>query len=219
MNTFTAGLLFAVISTPSVQADAVITPDLAALGRDQAGWEVPAQRPFLVAVDATDGNTAVQANPVALAYVAGLEMADGVREFAVRGRAGDQSSFVRVIFHGVDGDEYEVVYFRSFNFGQENPLKRRHAVQYIAHPDWPWHRLRRERTDQFEKPVRPEPKPDEWFQARVVIENGRIRAYVNNAPEASLDVVWLSARRTGKVGVWFSGYGDIANLRITPKRN
>ena len=195
---------------------ATVTPDLAALGRGGAGWEVPASNPFAPAKDAPGGDTAVQANPVALAYVAGLELADGVIEFDVRGRAGDQSSFVGVVFHGVDGETHDGVYFRSFNFGHENPEKRRHAVQYIAHPDWPWFRLRKERTDEFEKGVTPEPKSTGWFHARVVLAGGRVRVFVNDAVEPSLDVPKLNDRRSGRVGVWFSGFGDIANLRITP---
>lgn len=157
------------------------------------------------------------ASPVALAYVAGLEMGEGAIEFDARGRAGDQASFVGVVFHGRDGVTYEAVYFRSFNFGHENPEKRRHAVQYIAHPEWPWTRLRKERTDEFERPVHPEPKPADWFHARVVIAGGRVRVFVNDAAEPSLDVPRLGALSRGKVGVWFSGYGEIANLKIVPQ--
>lgn len=195
---------------------ATVTPDLTALGCGGAGWEVPAPKPFSVAKDTQGREAGVQANPVAVAYVSGLELAEGVIEFDVRGRAGEQSSFVGVVFHGVDGDIYDSVYFRSFNFGHENPEKRRHAVQYVAHPDWPWFRLRKERTDEFEKGVTPEPKPNEWFHARVVLAGGRVRVFVNDAAEPSLDVAKLNDRRRGKVGLWFSGYGDIANLRITP---
>jgi hypothetical protein len=43
-----------------------------------------------------------------------------------------------------------------------------------------------------------------------------VRVFVNDAAEPSLDVPKLNDRRSGRVGVWFSGFGDIANLRITP---
>ena len=216
----TAGMkrLSGLLCVLAVQAAATThTPDLTALGKGGAGWEVMPAEPFALAADAQGAQKAVQSNPVALAYVAGLEMAEGSIEFDVRGRPGDQASFVGVAFHGIDGTTHDAVYFRTFNFGHADPVKRRHAVQYIAHPDWPWFRLRKERTDEFEKAVTPEPKPAEWFHARVTVGGGRVRAYVNGSAEPSLDVPKLNDRRTGKVGVWFSGYGDIANLKITPK--
>lgn len=205
--------LIVVVCSPAADP---VRPDLAALAKDQVGWEVAEVPAFMAANDKAGAPRAIQSNPSVVAFVRGVEMAEGTIEFELRGRPGDGSSFVGVVFHGIDGTTYDGVYFRSFNFGHENPVKRRHAVQYIAQPDWPWFRLRRERTDEFEKAVTPEPKPDEWFRARVVISGGRVRAYVNDAVEPSLDVPKLSPRHTGKVGLMISGYGDIANLKITP---
>lgn len=198
-------------------AAAIHTPDLAALGRGGAGWEIAARPAFEPVRDPAPHQAAVQNNPVSIAYVAGLELAEGEIEFDARGRVGDGSSFVGVAFHGVDGATFEAVYFRSFNFGHSDPVKRRHAVQYIAHPDWPWFRLRRERTDEFEKAVTPEPAPADWFHVRVVLGAGRVKVFVNGATEPSLDVPRLSERAAGKVGVWMGGYGDIANLKITTR--
>jgi len=215
MKTDLSLLLCGIVALGASAADPV-TPDLAALAKDQAGWEVAAVPAFVAANDKAGAPQAVQSNASVVAFVRGVEMAEGTIEFELRGRPGDGSSFVGVVFHGVDGTTYDGVYFRSFNFGHENPVKRRHGVQYIAHPDWPWFRLRRERTDEFEKAVSPEPKPGEWFRARVVVGGGRVRAYVNDAAEPSLDVPKLNQRHTGKVGLMISGYGDIANLRIAP---
>ncbi|MBA4137192.1 MAG: hypothetical protein C0518_07740 [Opitutus sp.] len=193
-----------------------IAPDLTTLGRTNAGWELP-RFPSLGQSANSDRPNSITAGATTGAYVAGVELAEGTIEFEARGRAADGSSFVGVMFHGVDGTTYDGVYFRSFNFGHDNPVKRDHAVQYIAMPEWPWHRLRRERPEEFENPVTPTPKPDEWFRARVVVEEGRVRVFVNDATEPSLEVERLSTRGRGKVGLWVTGFGDIANLKITPK--
>lgn len=214
MKSAAALLLAAFVSIPASAAS--LEPDLARLVTDGAGWEIVQRPGFSAQQDEAGRPGAVQSSPTAIAYVRDVTLGDGTIEFTLRGRAGDGSSFVGVVFHGVDGTTYDGVYFRSFNFGHANPEKRRHAVQYIAHPDWPWFKLRRERTDEFEKGITPEPAPDAWFTARVVIADGRVRAYVGDATEPSLDVPKLNDRRTGKVGIWISGYGDIAKLKITP---
>lgn len=209
-------VLVACLLLPCASAADSLTPDLAALGAGNAGWETPAFRALGRAANAERANS-VTASPTAGAYVAGLDFAEGTIEFEARGRASDGSSFVGVMFHGVDGETYDGVYFRSFNFGHADPVKRAHAVQYIAMPEWPWYRLRRERPEQFEQPVTPTPQPHEWFRARVVLEGGRVRVFVNDAVAPSLDVERLSTRGRGKVGVWFTGFGDIANLKLTPR--
>lgn len=209
--------LLVVAGVVSVSPAATHEADVARLGVDGAGWEVVERPGFAPQRDADGKTVAVQSNPSVVAYVRDVTFGEGTIEFTLRGRAGDGSSFVGVVFHGVDGTTYDGVYFRAFNFGHENPVKRRHAVQYIAHPDWPWFRLRKERTDEFEKGITPEPKPDEWFRARVVVSGGRVRAYVNDATEPSLDVPKLNDRTSGKVGIMISGYGDIAALKITPR--
>jgi hypothetical protein len=217
MSRLLAGLFLLLLGTcPLLAADAV-TPDLAALGAGGPGWERPSF-PSFGRINAPDRPNSVAVVPTVGAYVAGLDLAEGTIEFEARGRAADGTSFVGVIFHGVDGVTYDGVYFRAFNFGHANPVKRGHAVQYIAMPEWPWHRLRRERPEEFEHPVRPEPKPEEWFRARVVVAGGRVRVFVNDAPEPSLEVPQLSARGRGRVGVWVTGFGEIANLKITPSR-
>jgi hypothetical protein len=150
------------------------------------------------------------------AFVAAVDFADGVIEVELKGDARSQSSFVGVVFGGLDGETYESVYFRTFNFGSSDTVKRSHAVQYIAHPDWPWERLRQERSGQFEKPVSPEPDSADWFKARVEVAGDAVRVFVNESKIPSLQVKRLTARRSGKVGLWFNGVGSFRNLKISP---
>lgn len=148
------------------------------------------------------------------AFVDGLSFSDGTIEVELKGDARPQQSFIGVVFGGVDGKTYESVYFRPFNFGVADPVRRSHAVQYIAHPDWPWKRLRDERNGVFEKAVTPEPKPAEWFKARVIISGDTVRVFVNKSKSPSLAVKRLTEKSSGKVGLWFNGIAAFRNFRI-----
>lgn len=183
------------------------------------GWE-----PFNGAMfsSLSDGDkTGVSSQPAAGAadrgaFLSGLEFSEGVIEVDLKGANRPQGSFLGVVFHGVDGKTYDAVYFRPFNFGQSDPVKRRHAVQYMSHPQWPWARLRAERPDHYESRADPEPAPDEWFHAPIELKAGRVRVFVNGSTEPCLDVERLSQSAQGKVGVWFNGTASFANLQIEP---
>lgn len=150
------------------------------------------------------------------AFVKNLSFTTGTIEVDIRGDARPQQSFAGVVFGGVNRETYESIYFRSFNFGSADEERRSHAVQYIAHPDWPWNRLRAERTGQFEKAVTPEPRPDEWFHARIQVTDDTVRVFVNDSDRPSLQVKRLADRRSGKVGLWFNGIASFRNFTVTP---
>lgn len=167
-----------------------------------------------------DGAPAVEFNRPGqnVVWLDGLDFKEGVIEFDVKGRsAPPQSSFVGVAFHLADATNYEAVYFRPFNFRPAEPDRKAHAVQYISEPAWPWEKLRKEKTGQFEKPLEPTPDGDTWFHARIVVTNREVRVFVNGHAQPSLEVHELSDRTDGSVGLWANGYGLIANLAITPK--
>ncbi|MDH5196987.1 MAG: hypothetical protein OEY20_07025, partial [Gemmatimonadota bacterium] len=151
------------------------------------------------------------------ARLEGVEFDQGVIEFAVRGKNVPQRSFVGVAFHGVDDETYDAVYFRPFNFMSGDSTRRSHGVQYVAHPTFTWQKLRTEHPGEYEQPVDPAPDPDGWFHARVVVEDGTVSVFVNEATAPSLVVGQLSDRAGGWVGLWVgSGSGgDFADLRIT----
>lgn len=149
------------------------------------------------------------------AYLTGVDFAEGTIEVSLKGGAQPGSSFLGVVFHGVDGKTYDSVYFRPFNFGHRDPVRRGHAVQYMSHPDWPWDKLRKERPEAFENPAAPEPNPADWFKAKVAVNGGRVRVFVNGASEPCLDVKKMSEVNTGKVGLWFNGTAAFRDLKIT----
>ena len=149
------------------------------------------------------------------AFIKDLEFTNGTIDVDLRGDARPQQSFVGVVFHGVDGQTYESVYFRTFNFGSSDSNRRAHAVQYISHPEWPWERLRSERSGQFEKSVSPEPESADWFHARIEVLNDTVRVFVDGSDRSCLHVKRLTERRSGKVGVWFNGIAAFRNFRVS----
>lgn len=165
-----------------------------------------------------DGEAAIEFDQVGvnLVWLDGFEFTEGTIEFDAKGKSAPaQNGFVGVVFWVNDVNVYDSVYFRAFNFRGEDPVSSSHAVQYISAPQWPWERLREEFPGEYEKAIEPAPDGDEWFHARIVIEDGQIRVYVNGAKEPSLEVARLNERRQGSVGLWCYGYGLIANLEIT----
>jgi hypothetical protein len=120
----------------------------------------------------------------------------------------------------VDEKNFDAIYLRPFNFRSTDPVRRIHAVQYIAHPTYTWQKLRTEKPEQYEKPINPAPEPTAWNHVKIVVASPQVSVFINNAKEPSLVVDKLSERRTGWVGFWVGTMsdGDFANLRITPAK-
>jgi hypothetical protein len=151
------------------------------------------------------------------AWLNGVTFSNGIIELDIRGKDEFQRSFVGVAFHGVDDSTYDAVYFRPFNFQTNDPVRKIHAVQYVAEPDYPWQFLRDKFNGQCEKSVNPAPKGNEWFHVKMIIKYPQIMVFVNSSPEACFTVDKLNKRTTGKIGIWVGNNsdGDFANLQIT----
>src|SRR5256714_10772502 len=153
------------------------------------------------------------------AYLRGVEFSNGTIELDIRGKDVPQQSFVGVAFHGVDGTTYDAIYFRPFNFKTDDPARRKRAVQYVSHPDYPWQKLRADHPGEYEQPVTPAPDPNGWFHVRMVVATPKVSVFVADAQQPSLVVNQLSDRHRGRVGLWVGNGsdGDFANLKIMPK--
>jgi len=151
-----------------------------------------------------------------VAYLPGIEFADGTIELDVRGKDVQQQSFVGVAFHGVDATTYDAVYFRPFNFETDDPARRIRAVQYVSHPTYTWQKLRTEQPGQYEKPVNPVPDPNGWFHVRIVVASPKVSVFVDEGKEPALVVNQLSRRKKGLIGLWVGNTsgGDFANFKI-----
>jgi hypothetical protein len=167
------------------------------------------------------GTTGVRLNGVpgdGVAYLEGVQFANGTIELDLRGKDVQQQSFLGVAFHGVDGSTYDAIYFRPFNFKAEDPARRVRAVQYISHPAYPWQKLRAEHPGKYEQAVNPVPDPNGWFRARVLVASPKVSVFVEDAKEPCLVVSQLNERRKGLVGLWVgnNSEGDFANFRLLP---
>ena len=188
-----------------------VTPDLQKLANGtSARWVADAK-----------GKAALQLKGIA--WLDGVTFGDGTIELDILGKSGPpQSNFLGFAFRGVDDKTYDCVYFRPFNFRAGDPEKASHAVQYTSEPKWPWAKLRKEKTGQYEKPIAPAPDGDAWFHARIVVGGRKVSVFVNGADKPSLEVETLNARITGKIGLWGGANagqgGHFANLKITPAK-
>ncbi len=156
----------------------------------------------------------------AVAWLEGTDFSAGTIEVDARGRELMGQKFVGIAFHRRDGNTYEAVYLRPFNFRASDPIRKQHAVQYIKLPEFDYDRLRNDFPEEFENPVNASIEPTDWVKLRVVVQGGRVQIYVGPGNEAALDVRKLGELYGGQVGLWVgndSG-GDFANLVITPAK-
>jgi hypothetical protein len=151
-----------------------------------------------------------------IVWLKGVPFSTGTIEVDLRGKDEFQKSFIGIAFHGVDTITHDLVYFRPFNFRATDPVRKIHAVQYVSHPDFTWHKLREEKNGIYEKAIDPAPPATEWFHAKIVVGEKEVKVFVNNASTPSLTVEKLNTRKDGLIGLWNEGlHGDFANLVIT----
>jgi hypothetical protein len=212
----TIGALLALSLVPPAFAQTLTTPDLKGIPGGK-GWTV-----FNRTVKALeqDGRTVAEfdAKPGdGMARVDGLSFAGGEIECDILGRSAPvQGSFIGIAFGVQSAEAYEAAYFRPFNFRSDDPARRAHSVQYIAHPDWTWGRLRQEQPGRFESALEPAPDGDRWFHVRIVVGESKVSVFVDGAAEPCLTVERLSGPRAGAVALWVGNNspGQFANLKI-----
>jgi hypothetical protein len=145
-----------------------------------------------------------------------VDFSYGTIELDIRGRNEFLKSFPGIAFYASDtARNYDVVYFRPFNFRHADPVRRTWSVQYMSLPQYGYDRLRKENTGQFESEIIPNPKPEDWIHARIVIEKDSIKVYVNGMDKPSLSVRTLQGRSKGVFGLWTDDtVAEFANLTI-----
>ncbi|AUP77400.1 family 16 glycoside hydrolase [Flavivirga eckloniae] len=136
----------------------------------------------------------------AVLWLNDMNFENGTIELDIKGKDERGNSFVGLAFHGSDDTNFDVVYFRPFNF--KNPEKKDHSIQYINAPNEPWHVLRKQFPKKYENSVFPVPDPNNWFHAKIVIKYPQIKVYVNDSKTPSLEVDQRSERTDGKLGLW-----------------
>ena len=192
----------------------VINPDLTKIISGD-GWQVVNREPEVVT---ENGQTCIHFKAHnqqgGIAWLENFEFTNGIIEVDIKGKNVRGGSFLGVAFRGLNDTTYDAVYFRPFNFSNQEG----HSVQYISHPQYTWFKLREEYPAKYENSIIPSLDPDKFFHAKIVVNKSKVKVYVNEIKEPCLVVDELSDRTGGKIGLWmdFNSDGIFANLKIIP---
>jgi hypothetical protein len=154
-----------------------------------------------------------------VAWLNNTNFTTGIIEFDLKGKNVLQQSFVGIAFHGINDSTYEAIYFRPFNFGSDDTVRKNHSVQYISMPQYDWFYLRENSPGKYENALTKAVEANQWFHVRIAVSNDQVEVFVNSDDKHSLIVKSLSKNATGKIGFWVGNNsdGDFANLTITNK--
>ncbi len=157
-----------------------------------------------------------------LGVLTGTSFGDGVIEVELAGEpapgaAEGARGFVGIAFRvQPDFKTYQCFYLRPTNGRADDQLRRNHATQYIAHPDWTWNRLRKEFPGVYESYA--DMVPGEWIKMRAEVRGGKAKLFVNGNPQPVLVVNDMkTSPGKGLIALWV-GDGTVAhfsNLKIS----
>jgi hypothetical protein len=155
--------------------------------------------------------------------VKNVDFKNGVFEIDVAGQplpGSDPNSrgFIGMAFRIQQADSlaYNCFYLRPTNGRAEDQLRRNHSVQYISHPHFPWHKLRKDNPGMYESYV--DIVPGEWTKIKVVVKEKEARLFVNNSNQPCLIVKDLKGGPAqGSIGLWIGPETDgyFKNLTLT----
>jgi hypothetical protein len=197
------------------QSDDSVTVDLGGLA-ERGALRIDGREASLLVEGGRRGAYLGVGRSFGVAWIDGVTFSTGTIELDVRGRDLQSQSFLGVAFGALGDPKFETVYVRPFNFRTGDPSRRAHAVQYESMPEYPWSRLRSEFPEVYENPVDPPPDPADWVRLRIVVEPGRIEAFVGEGAAPDLVVDRIDPGAQGRVGLWVGTLSDgsFANLRI-----
>ncbi len=148
------------------------------------------------ALRVTDAAPANASDGIQLVILNKTEFQDGMIEIELTGEAGSNAGegargFVGVAFRvsldaAKDAAKYECFYLRPTNDRADDQVRRNHSTQYISHPDFPWHRLRKEFPEKYESYV--DLVPGEWTKMKIGVRGDKARLYVHDASQPVLVV-------------------------------
>jgi hypothetical protein len=206
MRTITALLLFAL-------ADGEMRLVLDDLELKNVGAEIVTHRGKR-AVRLVESNPGTSAETMAI--LTGSDFGDGVIDAEIaahprEGAAEGARGFAGIAFRVQNEKTYECFYLRPTNGRANDQLRRNHSTQYVSHPDFPWHRLRKENPGVYESYV--DLVPGEWTKIRIVVTGSQARLYVHGAEQPALIVNDLKRGVSrGKIALWI-GAGTEAYFR------
>ena len=145
---------------------------------------------------------------------------NGTIEIDVAGRPGPGADdtargFIGAAFRVADERHFDCFYLRPTNGRADDQLRRNHSVQYVAEPEFPWFRLRKENPGEYESYA--DLQPGVWTAMRIVVAGRRAELYVNGSDQPCLIVRELKgAAGTGALALWTGDgtEGYFSNLRV-----
>ena len=154
-----------------------------------------------------------------LAILTEFEFEKGTIEVELKGENSPGRSFIGIAFNIEDGETFEAVYFRPFNFVADEQIRKDHMVQYICHPDYTWSKLREERTGEFENEISAPPNPNDWFNVIIEISDNEVVVLVDMIALPVLEIDRLTETKSQKIGLWTGNgsSGRFRNLVIHPE--
>ena len=160
-----------------------------------------------------------------MAIVEGLEFTHGTIEVDLAGEpspgaTGGARGFVGVAFRvQEDRKTYDCFYLRPNNGRSDDQERRNHTVQYMTHPDYPWHKLRQETPSRYESYV--DISPATWIHVRIEVDCAKAHIFVDGRKQPTLIVndAKSGEDKSSAVTIWFAGstIAHARNLKITPR--
>jgi hypothetical protein len=123
--------------------------------------------------------------------------------------------FIGMAFR-MQGNRYEYIYLRPTNGRVDDQVRRNHATQYGAQPEFDFARMRKESPEKYESYV--DLEPGVWTKYRIVVDGTKARLFVHGAAQPCLIVNDMKLGDSeGAVALWVGPgtEGYFANLKIT----
>jgi hypothetical protein len=118
-----------------------------------------------------------------------------------------------------DNSAYESIYLRPTNGRADDQLRRNHAVQYYAYPDFKFNVLRESSKGEFETYA--DIGLDEWITMRIEFKDKKVVLFLNdNENPAFLVNEMKGSSKSGSIGLWveIGTEGFFKDLKITPNK-
>lgn len=205
------------------RALAIDKPDSLALHNATAAATTYRERAALKLTRAADASAAV-ADVYAIvkdsAFSDGTIEVDVASTLSAEAKGTEARGFIGVGFRlAADRSRYEHFYIRPTNGRANDQVRRNHSTQYTSHPDFPWHRLRKEFPEKYESYV--DLELGVWTGMKVVVKGTTAQLFVNGASQPCLIVNDLKLGVTEgaialMIGPGTEGY--FANLRVAAAR-
>ena len=177
-----------------------------------------------------NGKTGIQISKIegeisgeTLVVIPDITFDDGIITIELTGEPAPEADpqmrgFVGVAFrvNPSDYSRYDCFYLRPTNARANNQIRRNHSTQYIAHPEFPWYRLRNENPGLYESYV--DFVPGEWTKMKIEVAGNVAKLYLHDAEQPCLIVNDLKHKESeGKIALWLhsSTLARYRNLIVT----